>query len=276
MSENKKVCINCGQENEPNYLYCVNCGSDLTLSEQNYNQNHEYTPPKFNMGGQRNFWSMADYSQIEPTINDVDTKKIQNYVGDNSYNSFMQAFITIKRTGRKMFLNWPVVLLGILLGAPYAAAWFFYRKMYKIGLIISVAIMVLTMCSVAVNFNTYYKVAQKTYEVLEESGPEGVIYQFDGIVKEAEESPEATIANNVIDVVAYVGIISVAVFANCIYLKDITKKIKKHDEQHGSQDPLFYKGLGGTSIASAVFIPAVFSIIGFIISLAPYALAFFK
>lgn len=275
MADNKKVCKNCGQENEPEYLYCINCGSDLDAPE--FSGSAEYTPPPhFNMGG--NYYNAAykpfvDYSQVEPTINEVDTKKIQEYVGDKKRNFFLQAFITIKRTGRKMFFNWPVVLLGILVGLPFTASWFYYRKMYKVGLIISLCIFLLTACSVAVNYSTNLSFAQDFFEMVKEAD----MSELQALLQTTFDAPEisktTSILNNIIDIVACGGVASVAAYSNYIYLKDITKKIKNSDQKIGTQNPSYYGGLGGTSIAAAIVIPILFSLLSTIVAMVPYIVA---
>ena len=103
MADNKKVCKNCGQENEPEYLYCINCGSDLDAPE--FSGSAEYTPPPhFNMGG--NYYNAAykpfvDYSQVEPTINEVETKMPNNTTGQLKNILRPVRFIVIKACKKK-------------------------------------------------------------------------------------------------------------------------------------------------------------------------------
>ena len=281
MADEKKVCSACGQVNEPQYLFCTNCGNELTDNPQNTGERAEYTPPpQFNMGGGYNNYGFyntyVDYSQVEPTINDVDTKKVQEYVGEKGRNYFLQAFITIKRTGRKVFFNWPIVLLGMLVGAPYAASWFYYRKMYKMGLILSLAILLLTTVSTAVNYNTTKNVAQNVLEAAQNEEKPVVEALLDTTLnEELKPSSATTISNNIIDAIMYGGMATVAIYANLLYLKDITRKIKKSDEKSGTENPTTYKNLGGTSITSAIVIPTLFYFASYIIALIPFIAALF-
>ena len=276
MTDNKIICQNCGQENEPEYAYCINCGTELKPQTNGFYGSAEYTPPpQFNMGGGYNYSAYnpyPDYSQIEPTINDVDTKKIQAYVGEKKQNYFLQAFITIKRTARKIFFNWPIVLLGILVGSPYATSWFYYRKMYKVGLIISIALFLLAACSVVVNYDATVQVAETVFETAM-SGDEAQLQAFLQTDFKEVQSSATTIFNNIIDIFLYGGIVSVSMYSNYMYLKDVTRKIKKSDQKIGPQNEGYYKKLGGTSTVAAILIPTLFFVLTLLISAIPYLVA---
>ena len=131
------ICAVCKTENEPDYKFCKNCGTPLNKTSEGQFGGAQYTPPP-NFGGygyntpHGNYYGYnathyTDYSAVEPALDDVDTKKIQAYVGSAKQDYFMQLFIAMKRLGRKLFVSWPVAIMGTLLATPVAAAWFFYR-----------------------------------------------------------------------------------------------------------------------------------------------------
>ena len=127
--QTNKTCKVCGTENNADYSYCKNCGAPLFGTEEN----RTYGNPFAGSGGFAP--SFTDYSEIEPQLLGVDTKKLEAYVGEKRHDSFMREFISSVRTGRKAFFNFVVALCGMLLGTVYSACWFFYRRMYRVGYI---------------------------------------------------------------------------------------------------------------------------------------------
>ena len=153
------LCPVCKTLNEKDYKFCKNCGAPLSQNYESQTNGAQYTPPPNFRGYGYNYYNFnqnatpyTDYSAVEPTIDDVDTKKIQAYVGNAKQDYFMQLFITMKRLGRKLFVSWPIAIMGTLLATPFAAAWFFYRKMYRLGTIICLCCLLLSCVSTVLTY----------------------------------------------------------------------------------------------------------------------------
>lgn len=140
-SDSKVICKVCGTQNDSTLFYCKHCGAPL-LKENNPNINttnaNGEVPPNFNgfpfgqppqNGGIPfiAFDPMAGFKADEKITDDVTAGEVSKFVGKNT-NYFMRVFGSILRTGKSRFSFVSAFLPG---------AYMLYRKMYKIGIIIS-------------------------------------------------------------------------------------------------------------------------------------------
>lgn len=138
--DNKNICSSCGTENETDYKYCKNCGSELNNEAKNFEpkNNTEYktaTP-------EQNFKRVPN-GIIVDNISGVSSEEIALFIGKKAYN-ILPKFSRMELSNSKVSWCWPVAVLGYLFGPLGAACWFFYRKMYKPAVILSVIGAVLT------------------------------------------------------------------------------------------------------------------------------------
>ncbi len=275
------ICPVCKTVNEPDYKFCKNCGRSLTENTQPNHQGAQYTPPPNFNGGYNyatpngNYYGYygkpyTDYSAVEPTLEDVDTKKVQAYVGVQKQDYFMQIFIAMKRLGRKLFINWPVAIMGALLAPPFAASWFFYRKMYRIGLIVCISCLLLTGISTVA---TYSEVKNELAEIVVETAT----LSDQELMNYTRSSENADIGYSYTSLVAYalqlislVGVMFLAIYGNYFYYKHVTARIKKLDSAGGVKELFYYNIQGRPSVLSAVLIPFGFATLQSLIALAPY------
>lgn len=139
-------CIRCGSENEPGKRFCGECGLPLNLAnpeqrpfnnEGTYNNdsfntshnngNTEFTPfGSDNLGG---FGSpMPNMIKLTPQ-SDMDGIKLGDlitYIGNRSLN-MIASFVKFAKTGKRLSCNIAALLFPHL--------YFFYRKMYKAGVL---------------------------------------------------------------------------------------------------------------------------------------------
>ena len=267
--QTNKTCKVCGTENNADYSYCKNCGAPLFGTEEN----RTYGNPFAGSGGFAP--SFTDYSEIEPQLLGVDTKKLEAYVGEKRHDSFMREFISSVRTGRKAFFNFVVALCGMLLGTVYSACWFFYRRMYRVGFAICAVVILLTALTTAVNYNEINTNAEKIYsQTASLSEKELYDYISNGTASESSSLRKATVRIANISKLLFISFLSV--FASSIYLKSATNRIKKHDAQFGSGDKAQYSALGKPSTAPAILIPIFANILQSVIILLPYLSALAK
>ena len=274
------ICPVCKTSNEADYKFCKNCGTPLGQSSEAEFSGAQYTPPPSfrgygynNNGGNYydyNTKSYTDYSAVEPTLDEVDTKKVQAYVGNAKQDYFMQLFIAMKRLGRKLFVSWPVAIMGTLLATPFAAAWFFYRKMHRIGIIICLCCLLLSCVTTAL---TYGATSEALGEVISET--QNMSDQELNDYVKAKTPSESTY--NHVSLITYItqlislgGVLYLALHGNYFYFKHITTKIKKIDAAGGNRDLLFYQMQGRPSSAMAVLIPFFFSALCTAVSFLPY------
>ncbi len=277
------ICPVCKTSNEQDYKFCKNCGSPLSAETRNETRGEQYTPPP-NFGGnygynsqQGNYYNYynrapyTDYSAVEPTLEDVDTKKVQAYVGTAKQDYFMQLFIAMKRLGRKLFVSWPVAILGTLLATPFAAAWFFYRKMYKIGTIICLSCLLLTCITTALTYNsTVESLNEIIAETKDLSDQELMNYVVTDDDSESATYSYPALVTYIAQLLSLAGVLYLALNGNHLYYKHVTGKIKKSDSLYGPKDLFFYSMQGRPSAAAAVLIPFGFSTLCSLITFIPY------
>lgn len=148
---NKKICHECGTENEQEYLYCKNCGADLNKTEDNTaNSQTQYTPPNYNSNYNQDK-STAD-AFIVDSIDGIPMEQIGLYVGKKS-DYYCRKFSRMELTMSKISWHWPAAVLGFLFGPFGSAIWCFYRKMYKVAFILVAIGILLSGITCALTYN---------------------------------------------------------------------------------------------------------------------------
>lgn len=241
-----KRCSRCGTMNEPEYVYCRNCGTPLQIKETPQQQETHYTPISYNT---INAYATTNYSEIEPEINGVDTKKLEAYVGAKNRDKIMGRFIIAHKTGKNVsWFNWVVFLLGMFLGLTFAASWFFYRKMYKVGMLICTISLALTVVVTAFNFSENSKFLRTEYNKVKDYSAEQIL-EYEAPIK------EATTADTLASVAEFGVVIFLSISAWNVYYKESTKRIKKLELSNFPNNNQFYQLAGMPSTAAAVLIP---------------------
>ena len=260
MGESRR-CSRCGAINESEYVYCKNCGNPLQSKEIPLQQNTHYTPINYNTTIPT---SSTDYSEIEPEINGVDTKKLEAYVGPKNRDKIMGRFIIAHRTDKKVSgFNWVVFITGLLLRFPFVSSWFFYRKMYKVGALLCAISVALTILITGLNFAEDSKFLRTEYNKVKDYSSEQILEY------EVENIPEPTTADTVDAIVKFCITVFLAVNAWNIYYKQSTKRIKKLELLNFPNNNQFYQLAGLPSSASAILIPLGVSLLESVIMLAP-------
>lgn len=135
--ENKTViCPECSTENEPEYLFCKNCGTPLTQSE----------PESTHYQSAQTSYEVFDDAFSLDCFDGVPKSEMMAFVGKKS-KKILQKFSYMELRQKKSSWCWPVAVLSFLFGPIGAALWFFYRKMYKTAFIL-VAIAILTTAAI--------------------------------------------------------------------------------------------------------------------------------
>lgn len=259
--EKDKRCSRCGTVNEQEYIYCKNCGSQLQVQKNSSSQNTHYTPINYNSS---NIGSVTDYSEIEPEINGVDTKKVAAYVGTKNREQIMGRFIIAHKTGKRVTgFNWIVFITGTILAFPFASSWFFYRKMYKVGALLCAISLALTIIVTAVNFSEDSKYLRNEYSKVKDYSTERILEY------EAEAIPEPTTADTADAVVKFCIAVFLSINAWNIYYKQSTNRIKKLELSNFPNNNQFYQLAGLPSSAAAILIPLGVRLVESLITCAP-------
>ncbi len=145
MENTFKTCPQCGTENKSESKFCKKCGTDISQAALEVNVTSEMVDGQNISANEQPATAVPEVEPVTvaPTITPVsqlaadpdyikDIKKssIAEYMGQSSeklYNKY------IKYCDNRSVWNWPVFFFS-LIGVPFV--WFFYRKMYKVGLVV--------------------------------------------------------------------------------------------------------------------------------------------
>lgn len=239
------ICPECNTENEPQYIFCKNCGKQLAHSENNGESAAGFSPHVT----YTNDYTAHTEGQIVDTIDSVPTEDIETYIGKKA-NTVLPKFSKMELTGSKVSWCWPVALLGFFMGPVGAAMWFFYRKIYKVACILLAIGLVVTVATTLLSSDTV--LMQESIAKQIESGKFDIDEMLD-VIDEAESaySPLANSINNIVDTLTMV---ICGMFAFYFYKKSIIKNIEKYKTKN--VDPRYYRmglaAIGGTSIGMAI------------------------
>lgn len=159
---NNRICSKCGTENEDSYIFCKNCGTPFAPKQSDSNG---FNPQS------------AQYSQTEPSQNNfsqnqsdihiggISTEEIALFVG-KKHNNIIPKFIKMEVTGSKVSWCWPVAVLSFFFGPFGASLWYFYRKMYKPAILLSVLGSVLAVITAVINIFAAPEISDSVLDIL--------------------------------------------------------------------------------------------------------------
>lgn len=164
-AEGEIICPKCNAENPKTTFYCNKCGYPLNERDRNNNTDHNNQNsadqpygqpfnqgvPPFGFGGQGGvgipFDPMAGIKSDEPIADDVTAGEMSKFVGKNT-PYYIMIFNRIKKFGSSRF-NFSAFL--------FSGAYFLYRKMTAIGIIVSLLIIGLTVGSTFIQISPEYQ-----------------------------------------------------------------------------------------------------------------------
>lgn len=164
--EEKRICSECGTENENDYVYCKNCGTLLGRPTETRKAEYTAAPVAEEQTGTAAPESKAEPAgasgsagftppEVAPGVSPdgIPQEEIALFVGKKAA-TVMPKLIKMEITNSKISWCWPPAILGFLLGPMGAALWFFYRKMYKKGALLFGIGAALTLITSAMTFGT--------------------------------------------------------------------------------------------------------------------------
>lgn len=276
--EEKIICPNCKTENDSEFTFCKNCGSNLVAPHQ--------TPPQNNYNDFSN--EQVDSQQ---TIDGVTIENINEFVGKKNY-SFVTKFQKMSMLGKKAGWNWAVFLFGFFLNIPFV--WFFHRKMKKIGAIILAISLAFSICNIAIFYSNFKEISDLSYKyfeshqdqlidysnkiyennILNESNEK--IYLYDNPFQNKSEMEEFLKQNNldavvikisimqiilyILGLVHLIYIVLISIYANYWYKNHCIKTIKDTEFKKINKQSVIQEK-GGTANALAITSGILFKVI---------------
>ena len=180
-TDNEVICKICGHPNDKTLFYCEHCGAPLLKDNQPENDSvngNNNVPPDMNgfPFGQNPqnggipfiaFDPMAGFKADEKMADNVTAGEVSKLVGKNT-NYFMRVFGSILRTNKSRFSFVSAILPG---------AYMLYRKMYAIGIVISVIVVGLLAGTLIIQttpeFTEAYNIYMDNYSAILQSGYSG-------------------------------------------------------------------------------------------------------
>jgi len=269
---NKNICPECSTENEQEYIYCKNCGSPLEQSPEDtkeatettesapepvyqppqQNNNADYTQPdsntRYTQQTQNNGYSQYANAPFGNSggvdfIDGIPKEEISLFIGRKVFE-IMPKFNKMELTQSKFSWCWPAAILGFLMGPMGSALWFFYRKMYKPAVILSVIGGIITLITTILTIGT----TDIDLEAFINAFTSG---NFDAAVDSISSSGSiySVIANFIDEISSIASCIVCGIFGYYIYKNHCVNKI--HSFRSVQADQRYYRfglaNIGGVS-----------------------------
>ena len=264
------ICPKCKTENPKATFYCNKCGYPLNERDRNNNTNQN-TPntngqqfnqgvPPFGFGGQAGmgvpFDPMAGIDSEEPLAEDVTAGEMSKFVGKNT-PYYIMIFNRIKKFGSSRF-NFSAFL--------FSGAYFLYRKMVFIGILVSLLIIGLTVGATFIQLSPEYQTLMNEILNLQDSSVS--IYNFSLSSYFSKEELLLFYTPYLLSLVRGIIMIICGAVANRTYYKHCCKKIRsvknKFKDMEGANINKELEANGGVNFVLAVCFAIAYIIITYI------------
>ena len=130
------VCPNCGTENFENDMYCLRCGAKLH-DDSGARVYHPYDETQTGFQRQELINDFNRFGGLDPNslVDGVPVCEYSDYVGGGTPGRIIRKVSGSERYGRKVVWHAPAFFFGPI--------WFFFRKMKKEGLLLSLVLILL-------------------------------------------------------------------------------------------------------------------------------------
>ncbi len=262
---NKNICPRCQTENEPEYLYCKNCG--VSLEQQPEIQQPEvqrpvanpYAPPTYTAPQQPVYTAPQQpiYAAPQPTneyiagdesIEGIPVNDMSTFVGKKA-NSIIPKFLRMQLFNNKVNWCWPAAVWGFFLGPLGAAVWFMYRKMYKLAFIFAAI-------GIIVSAGSTLIAPEATGELSYENGETFVDSFFAFLEDETPQTATEKLVTFFEDIIYMASAVVAGLFGLYWYKQNAVNKIYSY--RASNPDPRYYPfalcSMGGTSVGFAILL----------------------
>lgn len=269
----KKICSECKTENEEQFLFCKNCGNPLEDEQRTEESVREpvvenNTPPVYTAHNPYGVPEDAPYKANkqqsffeEPnSVSGIAKEDFTTFIGNNG-DKIYSKFAKMEYSGSKVSWCWPAAILTMCGGLIGGAIWFFYRKMYKVAVVLMAIGIVFTAAQTALTYNIQVKNSNvifdtfsEIFDELEQKNPFANTANEE--IQDIEQAPDGKLDKllggiaDILDAIqTYGGTALVGMFAMYFYKKHSIKKITAY--KASEVDPRYYSYclslVGGTS-----------------------------
>ena len=250
--ESAIVCPHCNALNYGNDAFCMKCRKPLFQQAQNeYNENSSQENgnfPPFAEAPSDNgnaFEYFQQFGGVRPDImiDGIPVIEYSDYIGEKKSGRYIRRFLNMDRFGKKFSVSVCAFIFGPI--------WYFYRKMFKEGLLFLLALLVIsglqTWCSLTDTTKAVYSQMGGMYsqlmngEITMEEMDE-YLAEFQEKLLSAEITTEDSLKQNLLTVADFMSIgvqLAMCFFADYFYKKKCKKDILKIREE--CSDMLTYR-----------------------------------
>lgn len=249
MEQNNRVCPECDTPNEPEYTYCKNCGTPLPMGDGDQGNNnggfYGNVPPP-------NYYGAPFVDEIDG----IPTADMVRFVGSNS-DKIVGKWSAMTASRSKVSWCWPVAVLMFFFDLAGAAFWFLYRRMYKVGILLLIASLLLS----AVQFGAVLMPLEDFISDFVDITEDYVDTRDEAALDEAAEKlTEQTsfgsflTALNIFSLIRWALLILLSMFSMNIYKNHAVQKIRSYGRQPNDMELLLSGGTSGGAVAVGVVV----------------------
>lgn len=253
------ICARCKAENPKNMFYCGKCGFPLAIKQQDNTAQNNESPYKMNGVAFDPFDPMGG---IDPAIDmgeNVTAGEISKYVQKNT-SYFLRVFSGIKDFKRNRFS-----FVGFIFGGGYLL----YRKMYKLGSILTAITAVLLLLQLFLTMTPQYNEYVQTINELYNNAPSYLNNEFlnnfsDTLQNMSLSSQLIVLLINLSSGLRIAIRVIVGINANKWYFKHCKKRISEIKNKPNDNEKLDFETKGGVNTPLAISLYFAYLIISYL------------
>ena len=250
-----RICPKCSTENEEEYIYCKNCGTQLaqksdyhTKPEQPNQQSSTYSYQNSTFNAPNNY-----------SICGIPAEEIGVFIGKNSEN-YLSSFLKMEITNSNVSWCWSVAVLTFFFGPIGAGIWYYYRKMFKKATLFTVIGVILVLLQ---SFLIFSMPSNPLTNALSNFNNTANI-DMTALLESLKDTKFLILfaANSLLNLLKLAFMVYVSLYARYHYKKHCINKISLF--RNTQADPRFYRfgiaAVGGVSVgASLIAVVAYFA-----------------
>ena len=263
--ESAIVCPHCNALNYGNDAFCMKCRQPLFGRPAPQNSNMHQQENVHPMTGapitdENSYEYFQQFGGVRPDImiDSIPVVEYSDFIGEKKSGRYIRKFLSMERFGRKFSVSIAALFFGPI--------WYFYRKMFKEGLLFLLALVVATgfqtWCSVTETTKAVYREMGEMYAAVMEGEMsfeemESALTELQNELYYGEPTKEDSMKQNLMTVadLLYIGVsFAMAFLADYLYKQKCKKEILKIREE--CSDMVTYRRTlherGGTFTGGAV------------------------